>query len=48
MSKELIKAQMKVKDNLVNVMRVGDVDYISLTDLARYKNPLTPGDVIIK
>ena len=39
---------MKVKDNLVSVMRVGDIDYISLTDLARYKNPLTPGDVIIK
>ena len=48
MSKELIKTQMKVKDNLVSVMRVGDIDYISLTDLARYKNPLTPGDVIIK
>ena len=48
MSKELIKTQMKVKDNLVNVMRVGNIDYISLTDLARYKNPLTPGDVIIK
>ena len=28
MSKELIKTQIKVKDNLVNVMRVGDVDYI--------------------
>ena len=48
MSKELLKAQMKVKDNLINVMRVRDIDYISLTDLARYKNPLTPGDVIIK
>jgi len=48
MSKEFIKTQMKVKDNLVNVMRVGEIDYISLTDLARYKNPLTPGDVIIK
>lgn len=48
MKKELIKTQMKVKDNLVNIMRVGDIDYISLTDLARYKNPLTPGDVIIK
>ena len=48
MKKEIIKTQMKVKDNLVNVIRVGDVDYISLTDLARYKNPLTPGDVIIK
>lgn len=48
MKKETIKTQMKVKDNLVSVMRVGDVDYISLTDLARYKNLLTPGDVIIK
>lgn len=46
--KEIIKTQMKVKNNLVSVIRVGDVDYISLTDLARYKNPLTPGDVIIK
>lgn len=46
--KEIIKTQMKVKDNLVSVMRVGDIDYISLTDLARYKNPLAPGDVIIK
>ena len=48
MKKEFVKTQMKVKDNLVNVVRVGEVDYISLTDLARYKNPLTPGDVIIK
>ncbi len=48
MNKEIIKTQMKVKDNLVSVMRVGNVDYISLTDLARYKNSLTPGDVIIK
>ena len=29
-------------------MRVNGVDYISLTDLARYKNPNNPGDVIIK
>lgn len=38
MSKELIKTQMKVKDNIVGVMRVGNVDYISLTDLAKFKN----------
>lgn len=38
MSKELIKTQMKVKDNLVGVLRVGDVDYISLTDLAKFKD----------
>lgn len=48
MKKDLIKTQLKVKDNLVGVIRVGDIDYISLTDLARYKNSLTPGDVIIK
>lgn len=46
MKKELIKTQMKVKDNLVNVIRIGNVDYISLTDLARYKNPIEPKDVI--
>lgn len=46
MKKELIKAQMKVKDNLVSVIRIGNVDYISLTDLARYKNSIEPKDVI--
>ena len=40
--------KMHVKDNLVKVMRVNGVDYISLTDLARYKNSNNPGDVIIK
>ena len=47
MKKELIQAQMKVKDNLVSVMRVGDVDYISLTDLAKFKNDKYPANVII-
>lgn len=46
MEKEFIKTQMKVKENLVNVIRIGKVDYISLTDLARYKNPIEPKDVI--
>lgn len=46
MKKEFIKTQMKVKDNLVSVIRIGNVDYISLTDLARYKNPIEPKDVI--
>ena len=40
--------QMNVKNNLVNVMRIDNIDYISLTDLARYKNNTNPGDVIIK
>ena len=48
MKKELISTQMNVNNTLINIMRVKDIDYISLTDLARYKNPLTPGDVIIK
>ena len=43
-----IMTKMNVKNNLVNVMRVNNIDYISLTDLARYKNPDNPGDVIIK
>jgi len=46
MKKEVIKAQMNVKDNLVRIIRIGNVDYISLTDLARYKNPIEPKDVI--
>lgn len=40
-----MKATMNVNNNLVSVLNVEGVDYISLTDLARYKNP---GDVIIK
>ena len=46
MKKEIIKTEMKVKDSLVRVIRIGKVDYISLTDLARYKNPIEPKDVI--
>ena len=47
MSKELITTQMKVKDNLVSVIRIGNVDYISLTDLAKFKNDKYPANVII-
>ena len=43
-----ITTKMNVKDNLINVMRINNIDYISLTDLARYKNPDNPGDVVIK
>lgn len=44
--KELVKTKIKVKDNMVGIIRIGDVDYISLTDLARYKNPIEPKDVV--
>lgn len=46
MKDEIIKTEMKVKNNLVRVMRVGDVDYISLTDLAKYQNADDPSGVI--
>ena len=46
--KKEIKTTMNVNENPVNVVKVESVDYISLTDLARYKNPDNPGDVIIK
>lgn len=43
-----ITATLNVKDNLINIMKVNNIDYISLTDLARFKNSNNPGDVIIK
>lgn len=46
LKKEIIKTEIKVKNNLVGVMRVGNVDYISLTDLAKYENPKDPSGVI--
>ena len=39
---------MNVNENEIRVMRINDDDYISLTDLARYKNPNDPSDVIKK
>ena len=36
-----------VKENEVGIMRVGDVDYISLTDLAKYSSSEKPSDVIV-
>ena len=39
---------MNVNENEIRVMRINDEDYISLTDLARYKNPNDPSDVIKK
>lgn len=41
-----INTQLNVNNTLVNVVRVGKIDYISLTDLARYKNPIEPKDVV--
>lgn len=46
MSKELIQTQMNVNNRQVRVMRVNKVDYISLTDLAKYQNENDPSGVI--
>ena len=43
-----IMAIMNVNENEIRVMRINDEDYISLTYLARYKNPNDPSDVIKK
>ena len=34
--KVLVKIEINVIDNKIGIMRIGDVDYIFLTDLARY------------
>lgn len=39
---------MNVNESEIRVMRIDNEDYISLTDLARYKNPNNPSDVIKK
>ena len=43
-----ITTKMMLKDNLLSVMRIDNIDYISLSDLARYKNESNLGDVVIK
>ena len=48
MSKRQITALMNVNENEIRVMRIDNDDYIFLTDLARYKNPNDPSDVIKK
>ena len=42
MKKDLVKTELDVNNNKVGIMRVGDVDYISLTDLARYADSEEP------
>ena len=46
LSTDLITTQMNVNNKLVRVMRVENVDYISLTDLAKYQNENDPSGVI--
>lgn len=46
MKKEIVVTQIDVNSNKVGIMRVNNVDYISLTDLANYANPDDPSGVI--
>ena len=42
MNKDNINAQMVVKDQVINVIRIDDKEFISLTDLARYADEDDP------
>ena len=42
MKKDIIKTEIIVKETKVGVMRVGNINYISLTDLAKYQNSSDP------
>ena len=46
MKNNLIQTELYV-NNKIRVMRINDVDYILLTDLAKYSNPENPANVII-
>lgn len=42
MKNEIVKTEINVNNYKITVMMVGDKEYISLTDLARYANPEEP------
>ena len=42
MKNDLITAEIIVKENKIGILRVGNVNYISLTDLAKYQNSSDP------
>ena len=46
MKKNLVTTEIVVKEKTVGILRVGNVNYISLTDLARWANPTDPSGVI--
>ena len=38
MKKNSVTTELNVINNKIGIMRVGNIDYISITDLARYKD----------
>ena len=47
MNKDSIKTEIIVKEQRINVLRIDNKEFISLTDLAKYSNPENPANVII-
>ena len=39
LKKDLIQTSIIVKNSIIGVQRIGNVEYISLTDLAKFKDP---------
>ena len=46
MKNKIIKTEINVSNTKVSIMRVNDIDYICITDLARYANAEEPSGVI--
>ena len=42
MKKDLITSEILVKENKIGILRVGNANYISLTDLDKYQNSSEP------
>lgn len=42
MNNEKVTTKIIVKENRVGILRINNVDYISLTDLAKYQNSSDP------
>lgn len=42
LEEKIEKTQIEVKDNLISVIKIENINYISLTDLARYQNSTDP------
>ena len=42
MQKQIVKTEIIVKENKIGIIRVGNINYISLTDLAKYQNSSDP------
>lgn len=42
MKRDIVRTEITVKENKIGILRVGNVNYILLTDLAKYQNSSDP------